>query len=404
MLYYGVVEDRNDPELMGRVRVRIAGVHTQNKQEVPTDALPWSVVMTPTTSPSTSGVGATPYLVEGSWVVCMFLDENMQEALVIGTIPGKQERMRSGGTGFSSPTGTFPKYVGKPDIPLAAQPGEYVNHPTMVARDQFNVEEVIHAAPARVSAVAQDQEEEFYERTTWYEPTLEATRKHDMYPLNYVEEYEGGHVVEYGNTPGEERFSYTHPSGSYVEFNGSGEITLKSSSNAREITIKDKNIFVRGDYNLSVYGNMKHYVKGDYVLEVGGNYLQRIHKSRQTKITSNDEIEIGQDLSMAIGKNSKTHIRQNRTTFILAGDDTLTVASGKSTETITGDVTQKVTGNRVEITTGNKQEMTLKNSTYYGKSGFKLETSGNMVAKVKLDFDMDADGNVDIDANEIYLN
>ena len=29
-LHYGVVEDRNDPEYMGRAKVRVVGIHTQN--------------------------------------------------------------------------------------------------------------------------------------------------------------------------------------------------------------------------------------------------------------------------------------------------------------------------------------------------------------------------------------
>ena len=30
--FYGIVEDRNDPLMVGRVRVRIHGIHSENKQ------------------------------------------------------------------------------------------------------------------------------------------------------------------------------------------------------------------------------------------------------------------------------------------------------------------------------------------------------------------------------------
>ena len=40
--FTGVVEDRDDPEKLGRVRVRAVGYHTDNLDEIPTKDLPWS--------------------------------------------------------------------------------------------------------------------------------------------------------------------------------------------------------------------------------------------------------------------------------------------------------------------------------------------------------------------------
>ena len=42
--FVGVVEDRQDPEYLGRVRVRILGSHTSNKNALPTADLPWASV------------------------------------------------------------------------------------------------------------------------------------------------------------------------------------------------------------------------------------------------------------------------------------------------------------------------------------------------------------------------
>jgi GH24 family phage-related lysozyme (muramidase) len=88
--YTGVVEDRvSDPLKLGRLRVRIVGLHSENKTELPTDALPWAVVMQPTNSASQSGIGHSPTgIVEGSWVIVIFRDQYNQEPIVIGTIPG----------------------------------------------------------------------------------------------------------------------------------------------------------------------------------------------------------------------------------------------------------------------------------------------------------------------------
>ena len=40
--FTGVVEDRQDPDKLGRVRVRCVGYHTDNKIKIPTADLPWA--------------------------------------------------------------------------------------------------------------------------------------------------------------------------------------------------------------------------------------------------------------------------------------------------------------------------------------------------------------------------
>ena len=55
--HFGVVEDRNDPFNLGRVKVRFYGVHSDKLDDVSTDQLPWATVIQSPTSPATSGVG-----------------------------------------------------------------------------------------------------------------------------------------------------------------------------------------------------------------------------------------------------------------------------------------------------------------------------------------------------------
>jgi hypothetical protein len=90
----GVVEDRNDPEQLGRCRVRIFGFHTDDITLLPTSDLPWAVPLQSITSAATSGLGHTPVgIVPGTWVVGWFLDgEEAQRPLVIGTIAGRPEK------------------------------------------------------------------------------------------------------------------------------------------------------------------------------------------------------------------------------------------------------------------------------------------------------------------------
>lgn len=89
IFYYGVVEDRQDPLKLGRVRVRVAGVHSDNTAHVPTADLPWAPIILPSTS-GFSGIGVSPTgIIEGTWVVVYFSDGiNCQNPVVIGTTVG----------------------------------------------------------------------------------------------------------------------------------------------------------------------------------------------------------------------------------------------------------------------------------------------------------------------------
>ena len=88
--FTGIVEDRNDPLFLNRVRVRIHGAHTHDKQKIATPDLPWSDVMMPTTSPSLSGLGTTTHgLVEGSSVMGFYRDNlNMSDPVIMGSFVG----------------------------------------------------------------------------------------------------------------------------------------------------------------------------------------------------------------------------------------------------------------------------------------------------------------------------
>ena len=73
--FVGVVEDRQDPQKLGRVRVRVIGLHTHNKEDLPTADLPWSMVALSPTDAGISGLGQSPsFLPEGTHVIGFFRD------------------------------------------------------------------------------------------------------------------------------------------------------------------------------------------------------------------------------------------------------------------------------------------------------------------------------------------
>lgn len=88
-VYSGCVEDRNDPLRLGRCRVRILGIHASDKTVLKTEDLPWASPLMPINSAGVTGVGTAPVgPVPGSWVSCVFFDDDMQQPIMIGSIPG----------------------------------------------------------------------------------------------------------------------------------------------------------------------------------------------------------------------------------------------------------------------------------------------------------------------------
>lgn len=87
--YIGFVEDRNDPLMLGRVRVRVVGLHTHDKAILPTADLPWAYKIQPTTSGAMNGIGHAPVgVVEGTCVVVQYVDPEKQQPFIAGTIGG----------------------------------------------------------------------------------------------------------------------------------------------------------------------------------------------------------------------------------------------------------------------------------------------------------------------------
>ena len=101
--WHGVVEDRKDPLMLGRCRVRILGWHTANKSELPTENLPWAYPVMPITSASQTNAGEAPVgPVEGTWVMGYYRDgELAQEPVMMGTMHGIPAEFAKQNTGFN---------------------------------------------------------------------------------------------------------------------------------------------------------------------------------------------------------------------------------------------------------------------------------------------------------------
>ena len=268
--FTGVVEDRNDPEKLGRVRVRCLGYHTSNISYIPTEDLPWAHVMHPVTDPSMQGMGNTPsFLVEGTWVVGFFMDSREKhQPMIMGSLPGvPQESGESktfGGAqadGFSDPNGKYPQNpnnlsghdIKESDTNRLARNDEGKQHKVLETKDAEFDE---GASPkGRTKDVTTSIGDEWGELAT-SEITLKlSSRYKSVYPKNHVFESESGHVIEIDDTTDAERIHIYHKSGSFVEFHPNGDVVTQHKNGFKTVTGNDK-IHVTGDLTIKADGNI----------------------------------------------------------------------------------------------------------------------------------------------------
>ena len=350
--FTGVVEDREDPLEMNRVKVRCFGYHTEDKGTVPTDALPWATIMMPVTEAGTSGIGAGPHgLMNGSWVVGFFRDgPSAQDPLIMGSIASMSSSEAAPLRGFSDPAEEYPKveYVGISDVNKSAREEYYKKTDVFWKKDTTRISTKV-ASPAKITTVAPDKTTSgYYDEKTWDE--LPVGNDHvPVYPYNKVSESESGHVNEVDDSPGAERLHNYHRSGTFEEIYNDGTRNIKIIGDDHEIVLKNKNMYIRGDLNLTVTGDLKHMVYGNYHLEVEKDFTQNIKGSIQTKV----------------GGNSETEISRNRATNIGINDN-LTVLNNQITAT-TNDKIQTVGNDFIIQTTNNFANTAYNNQTIYAE-------------------------------------
>jgi hypothetical protein len=89
--FFGAVENNADPLGIGRVQIRIVGHHA-DKSLIPTEALPWAIVVHSPDNPIIGGTGHFSSIPIGSRVFGFFTDsETRQSPVVLGILAGEKQ-------------------------------------------------------------------------------------------------------------------------------------------------------------------------------------------------------------------------------------------------------------------------------------------------------------------------
>jgi hypothetical protein len=190
--FEGEIVDVDDPEKLGRVKVRETLGHSNR---VSSEDLFWSHVLMPPTGANAKGAGVSPVgLTEDSKVIGFKINETL--SYVIGSVA----------------------YV----------PNDADHSVSRQARG--------------VGPVKKDYIKELGEKETEYDA---------KYPHNKTVTTSSGHVLELDDTPKAERIHVYHKSGSYVEIFPDGSIITKSMQDSVSVTMNDHAIsVVKGDLQI----------------------------------------------------------------------------------------------------------------------------------------------------------
>lgn len=289
--FIGVVEDRQDPLKLGRVRVRCYFIHTANKALLPTADLPWATVATPVTE----GSASVPMLAEGTTVHGFFIDgEEMQSPLITHVLPGVFVKQGTYQQGFNDPreqvTTAYPGYA-IPNANGITEPAVRYTLPSNTPTTATYNRGVMGYA----NEVKKTQQRKSIQTTQGVQFDEVNDPFAAKYPYNHAHESESGHVIELDDTPGAERVQVFHRAGSFIEIHPDGKTVVKSIGDSETITIKNRKSYVEG----AEYGAVE---KGKY-LRTGATFDIEVTSDDYNLevLNGNIRLQASKDLNLIAG-------------------------------------------------------------------------------------------------------
>ena len=279
MIKFGIVKSVGDPKKLGRVKVAVYDVH----RNIDTVDLPWSSVMMPGNTPAINGTGHSVNLAVGSLVCGIFKDDTMQEFMVMGSLPTKTSGVEDNNV----------------RVRAEADP---------------------HAAETRGT----------YQPASTYAPE---------YPFNNVMATESGHVKEYDDTPGLERITERHKSGTNYE------VTADGSKN--ETIVRDNYRLVVGQDTLEVFGDVRVIISGHADVAVAGNLTASVAGNIAADSSGDITLKTNDPTNYKIYLDGNVDITENLT---VAKDVTVTGKTRTSTSQLIDDHTHGENNSPTNVT------------------------------------------------------
>lgn len=209
--FVGDVIDIDDPMHLGRMKIRIHGIHSESKIDIPDDDLPWAQILVSSNQGGTGVMGNILGIKLNSLVFGFFLDgQNSQQPVVVGSLPKEGD-----GNGLATGTQTKPY---NPDSEILEPPDPYAA----------------------------------------------------VYPHNQVYETQSGHVKEYDDTEGAERIRELHKSGTFYQIGPDGDLITHIVRDRYTVIAGNDGIHITGDVMVVINGNVEMQIDGNFQADIGG--------------------------------------------------------------------------------------------------------------------------------------
>jgi hypothetical protein len=295
-LWFGIVEHRLLDNLkIGRLKVRVFEHHTPDKALMPTENLPDCLI-----AESFGGGFWHGNVREGDTVFGVWLDKHHQSMLALGKIDASEMNrvIHPEGHGYkdartqeeleqsprqvitsyvyspksgvqittSNTASPYPAYVSQPSIPFLSHVGEF--YP-------------VNCKPADLKTFAITTKFNTADGTTWNERPTEWAA---VYPFNHVYQSESLHWMEFDDTPGAERVTLKHRTGSGFEYFPDGSRVNKVVKDNYEVVLGDNYVGITGVCHVHVKGDATLLIDGDRTEHVKGNYRLTVDGDMKTKV------------------------------------------------------------------------------------------------------------------------
>ena len=271
--WVGYVVDRDDPEKLGRLKIKVFGYNDSN--EVSADNLFWAHVLMPVTSSSMGGVRMSPTGIQvGSTVMGFYMDGHAaQQPIVLGTFHGVAAEQPL--SQYRHETGNYS--IGEQDT-------------DRLARNEKTSQTLLgHIGKTKQEKIGKPGDPPGQDQGSMKEPK---TKYNAKYPYNMSWNAECGSEMEMDSTPGAERFHIWHKEGTFWEIFPDGKSVWKTFQDNYDLHLTNyyqlvKNdsyvnvkcnayIKVEGNVDIEVHGNQKELIHGNYDLEVKGNFTTKV--------------------------------------------------------------------------------------------------------------------------------
>jgi len=283
-IIWATVVDVNDPEQLGRIRVRAP--NDGNKNQVPDDALSWARTTIPSTQPNAGGAGGTGGLgIQKDSTVVVFRDKNNHENMyVMGALHVNQSGKGNEHVGAAAAGRSTQAIGGLKDGQVAGK----FEPATKMSK------QILSKAP----------------------PAFPQSK--GKYPDTFVNVTKSGFRSVTHDVGGETFKAEIHPTGTFSEMQADGSYVTYTAKNRKEAVDGTYTIGSEGDLVIATNGNLQIKAKGNILFEAEGKMEEFVGESKNTDVGTNYTLNAAKNVTMIGGTEATYGAKQ--TVYVSAGD------------------------------------------------------------------------------------